>query len=40
LTTALDYSNGFLRVPDTPGIGVELNEDAVKELLMPGSQAL
>jgi galactonate dehydratase len=30
------YAAGFLEVPDAPGIGVSLNEDAVKELLMPG----
>jgi galactonate dehydratase len=36
LTTAPDYHDGFLHVPDTPGIGIEVNEDAVKERLMPG----
>jgi len=30
------YNNGFLELPDAPGIGIELNPDAVKELLMPG----
>lgn len=40
LTTAPDYRDGFLRVPDTPGIGIEVNEDAVKELLMPGYKPL
>ena len=40
LTTAPDYRDGFLHVPDTPGIGIEINEDAVKELLMPGYTAL
>jgi galactonate dehydratase len=40
LTTAPDYSDGFLHIPDTPGIGIEINEDAVKALLMPGYAAL
>jgi galactonate dehydratase len=36
LTTSPEYADGFLKVPEEPGIGVEVNEDAVKELLMPG----
>jgi L-alanine-DL-glutamate epimerase-like enolase superfamily enzyme len=28
-------SEGYLAVPDAPGIGVELNEAAVKERLEP-----
>ena len=28
--------NGHMRVPDTPGLGVELNEDEVKARLCPG----
>jgi galactonate dehydratase len=36
LTTSPEYADGFLKVPETPGIGVEVNEDAVKEVLMPG----
>lgn len=36
LATGVDYSAGFLRVPDAPGIGVELNEAVMKELLLPG----
>jgi galactonate dehydratase len=40
LTTAPDYSDGFMRIPDAPGIGIEVNEDAVKERLMPGYAAL
>ncbi len=40
LTTAPDYRDGFLHVPDTPGIGIEVNEDAVKERLQPGDVAL
>jgi galactonate dehydratase len=35
----LDKS-GFVTVPGTPGIGIELNEAAVKEALAPGWQAL
>ena len=26
-------SDGFVQVPDTPGLGVELNEEAVKRML-------
>jgi L-alanine-DL-glutamate epimerase-like enolase superfamily enzyme len=40
LTTDSDYRDGFLHVPDTPGIGIEVHEDAVKELLMPGYPSL
>lgn len=36
VTTALDYSDGYVRVPESPGIGVEIREEAVKDLLMPG----
>ncbi len=36
LTDAEDYSDGFVRVPDRPGIGIDLKEDAVRELLEPG----
>ena len=31
-----DYSAGFLKVSDSPGIGIPLNEDVVKGLLLPG----
>jgi galactonate dehydratase len=40
LTTAEDYADGFVHLPDTPGIGIELNEDAVNELLEPGFERL
>jgi L-alanine-DL-glutamate epimerase-like enolase superfamily enzyme len=30
-------NQGFITVPDKPGIGVELNEDAVKAHLKPGT---
>jgi len=30
------YENGFLYPPEGPGLGVELNEDAVKKLATPG----
>jgi galactonate dehydratase len=40
LTTAPEYRDGFMYVPDTPGIGIEVNEDVVKELAMPGYPAL
>jgi len=36
LTPPPDYSAGFLKVSDAPGIGVELKEDVVKELILPG----
>lgn len=32
------YKDGFVQVPDGPGLGVELNLDAVKEHLEPGRQ--
>jgi galactonate dehydratase len=38
LTAAPEYSAGFLKVSDSPGIGVELKEDVVKELILPGYQ--
>ncbi len=36
LTTAPDYRDGFLHVPDTPGIGIEIHDDIVNDLAMPG----
>ncbi len=39
LVTGLDkpiVHEGFARVPDAPGLGVELNEDVVREHLVPG----
>jgi galactonate dehydratase len=36
LTDAADYRDGFVHLPDKPGIGIEVNEAAVKELLEPG----
>lgn len=38
LTAAPEYSAGFLKVSDSPGIGVELKEDVLKELILPGYQ--
>jgi L-alanine-DL-glutamate epimerase-like enolase superfamily enzyme len=32
------YENGYLAVPDKPGIGVELNEEVCKQHLVPGSR--
>jgi L-alanine-DL-glutamate epimerase-like enolase superfamily enzyme len=32
------YENGFLYPTEGPGLGIELNEDAVKELATPGKQ--
>lgn len=37
LTQPPDYRNGFVYLSDKPGIGIEINEDAVKERLEPGS---
>jgi L-alanine-DL-glutamate epimerase-like enolase superfamily enzyme len=34
------YENGFLYPPDGPGLGVELNEAAVKKLATPGKNAV
>ena len=34
----LRYENGFLYPPDGPGLGVELNEDAVKKYATPGKE--
>jgi len=36
LTTMPDYRDGFLHVSDAPGIGVEVHDDVVNELAMPG----
>ena len=30
------YSKGFIKVPDTPGLGVELNEAVIKQHLKAG----
>ena len=38
LTAPPEYAAGFLKVSDAPGIGVELKEDVVKELMLPGYQ--
>jgi L-alanine-DL-glutamate epimerase-like enolase superfamily enzyme len=32
------YENGFLYPPHGPGLGVELNEDAVKQFATPGKK--
>jgi galactonate dehydratase len=40
LTQPANYNAGFVTLPETPGIGIEVNEDAVKERLEPGFQAL
>ena len=36
LTPPPPYDAGFLQVSEAPGIGVALNEDVLKELLLPG----
>ena len=30
------FDKGFVKVPETPGLGVELNEKVIKEHLLPG----
>ena len=30
--------NGFIKVPDTPGLGIDLNEKAIKERLRKGEE--
>ena len=40
LTDPADMKAGFVTLPDKPGIGIEINPDAVKEVLAPGSQPL
>ena len=40
LTSPVALSDGFLEVPDKPGIGVTLNDEAVKERTEAGFQAL
>jgi len=36
MSTQPDYRDGFLHISDTPGIGVEVNDAVVKDLLLPG----
>ena len=31
------YKNGYLEITDKPGLGLELNEDVIREHLMDGS---
>ncbi|MEX2264431.1 MAG: mandelate racemase/muconate lactonizing enzyme family protein [Bryobacteraceae bacterium] len=31
-----EYENGFVSIPETPGIGIEVNDDAIRENLGPG----
>ena len=40
LTEPVTLTGGYLKVPDTPGIGVALDEDAVKERTDTGFQSL
>jgi galactonate dehydratase len=40
LTQPVKLNDGYLEVPDAPGIGIALNEDAVKERLDPEFKAL
>ena len=34
------YENGFMWVPEGPGLGMELNEDAVAQCITPGKEPL
>jgi hypothetical protein len=29
LTSPLDHANGVVKIPDTPGLGIEVNRDAI-----------
>jgi galactonate dehydratase len=40
LTDPAEMKDGFVTLPDKPGIGIEINPDAVKEVLMPDSKPL
>jgi L-alanine-DL-glutamate epimerase-like enolase superfamily enzyme len=40
LTDAPDLKDGVVTVPDKPGIGIEVKDDGLKELLAPGNQPL
>jgi galactonate dehydratase len=40
LTESANLKDGFLTIPEKPGIGIELNEDAVKEALDRGAKPL
>ena len=40
LTTAPDYRDGFLHVPDTPGIGIEVRDEVVNDRRKPGYPAI
>jgi galactonate dehydratase len=39
-TTTANLEKGYVILPEVPGIGIELHEDAVKEALEPGYQML
>src|SRR5205814_1667912 len=36
VTAPADYSAGFVQVPDTPGIGIEVRDEVVNQRLEPG----
>jgi galactonate dehydratase len=40
LTTQATLKDGFVELPETPGIGIELNLEAVKKHMEPGSRDL
>jgi galactonate dehydratase len=35
-----EYEDGYVRVSEAPGIGIELNDDAIRERLLPGYKTL
>ncbi|MFP5204861.1 MAG: enolase C-terminal domain-like protein, partial [Acidobacteriota bacterium] len=41
LVTGIDkpiVNRGYIAVPEKPGLGIELNEDVVRQHLMPGTE--
>ena len=40
LVESATYEAGFIHIPEKPGIGVNLNDDAIKEALEPGYEPL
>jgi L-alanine-DL-glutamate epimerase-like enolase superfamily enzyme len=40
IAAPLPYSAGYLEIPDSPGLGVELKDEVLQELAAPGSPRL
>ena len=34
--SVFEYQNGFVKIPDGAGLGIEINEDHVREMAQPG----